>query len=204
MTSVASVTNALIAPPAPAGTMAAFDLILPSIEFSVATSGCGCPVGHSVRNPSEPEGTTATFSEYATAVEGMPQALLEMAKSREVCRGRPGPPKGPVALRVSAMRHGVIGTKRAALEGGICAEALMVSVTDTVCGVLVAPGAVTEIVPACGPGARPAGLTDTVKPVDVKVTLIQGALGVAVHARVPPPVFETPTACAGVNEFCAV
>src|SRR5579864_105321 len=140
--------------------MAAFDLILPSMEFNVATSGCGCPVGHSVRNPSEPEGTTATFSEYATAVDGMPQTLAGMAKSREVCLGSPGPPKGPVTLRVSAMRHGVIGTKRAALEGGICAEALIVSVTDTVCGVFVAPVAATEIAPLCGPKPKPAGLTD--------------------------------------------
>src|SRR5579864_5823122 len=156
MTSVASVTNALIAPLSPAGTMAAFDLILPSMELSVATSGCGWPVGHSVRNPSEPEGTTATFSEYAIALDGIPQALAGMAKSREVCRGRPGPPKAPVTLRVSAMRQGVIGTKRAALEGAICAETLMVSVTDTVCGVFVAPVAATEIVPVCGPAAKPA------------------------------------------------
>jgi hypothetical protein len=98
----------------------------------------------------------------------------------------------------------VTGTKRAALEGGICAEALIVSVTDTVCGVFVAPVAATEIVPVCGPAARPAGFTATVKPVDIEVRLIHGALGVAVQVSVPPPVFETPTACAGVNELCAV
>jgi hypothetical protein len=112
MTSVASVTKTLIAPLSPAGTVAAFDFTLPSMEFNVATSGCVWPVGHSVRNPKGPEGTTATFSEYATAVDGMPQALLGIAKSRAVCLGSPGPPKGPVALRVSATRHGVIGTKR--------------------------------------------------------------------------------------------
>src|ERR1700674_5736741 len=117
------------------------------MECSVATSGWGCPVGHIVKNPKGPEGTTATFIEYATAAEGIPQALAGIAKSRDVCRGRLGPPKGPVALRVSAMRHGVIGTNRAALAGGTCAEALMVSETDTICGLLVAPGAVTEIVP---------------------------------------------------------
>jgi hypothetical protein len=102
------------------------------------------------------------------------------------------------------MRHGVIGTKRAALAGGICAEALMFSVTDTVCGVLVAPGAATEIVPLCGPAAKPAGFTATVKPEDVEATLIHGAPGVAVHDSVPPPVFETPMFCGGVNELCAV
>ncbi len=63
--------------------MAAFDLTRPS-EFNVATSGCGCPVGHSVKNPKGPEGTTATFNEYATTVSGMLQALLEITKSREV------------------------------------------------------------------------------------------------------------------------
>src|ERR1700681_875281 len=129
----------------------------------------------------------------------MPQALLGITKSRAVCRGRPGPPKGPVALRVSAMRHGVIGTNRAALEGGICVEALMVSVTDTVCGLLVAPGAVTEIVPVYGPRARPAGFAVTMKLEDAEVRLIQGATGVAVQESVPPPALETSTACGGVN-----
>src|ERR1700719_2125144 len=99
------------------------------------------------------------------------------------------------------MRQGVTGTKRAALPGGICAEALMVSVTDTVCGLLVAPGAVTEIVPVCGPAARPVGFTDTVNPEAVDATLIHGALAVAVQLSVPPPVLETPMACGGVNEL---
>src|SRR5579859_7439409 len=129
----------------------------------------------------------------------MPQALLGMAKSRAVCRRRPGPPNGPVALRVSATRQGVIGTKRAALAGGICAEAPMISVTVTVCGLLVALGAATEIVPLCGPSPRPAGFTDTVKPEAVDVTSIHGAFGLAVKESVPPLMFETPTACGGVN-----
>jgi len=42
---VESVANTLTAPLAPAGTITAFDLIRPSIEFSVATSGAGCPAG---------------------------------------------------------------------------------------------------------------------------------------------------------------
>jgi hypothetical protein len=33
--------------------------------------------------------------------------------------------------------------------------------------------------------------------------LIHGALGVALKESVPPPVFETPMACGGVNELCA-
>src|ERR1700694_848258 len=102
----------------------------------------------------------------------MPQALAGMAKSRAVCRGRPGPPNGPVALRVSAMRQGVTGTKRVALEGGICAEELTVSVTDSVCGLFVAPGATTDIVPEWGPGVRPAGLADAVRLLGVSVRAI--------------------------------
>src|SRR5579862_2947105 len=126
----------------------------------------------------------------------MPQALAGMAKSRSVCRGRVGPPNGPVGLRVSAMRQGVIGTKRAAVAGGICTEALTVSVTVTVCGLLVAPGDATEIVLICGPTLSPAGFTDTVNSEEVGVTLIHGAFGVAVKDSVPPLLFETPIACA--------
>jgi hypothetical protein len=48
MTLVASVANTLTAPLVPAGTIAAFDLMRPSREFSVETSGCACPVGHTV------------------------------------------------------------------------------------------------------------------------------------------------------------
>src|SRR5438067_3551982 len=118
---VASVTNALIAPFAPAGIMAAFDLVRPS-EFSVAASGCGSPAGHNVRYPRRPEGTTATFSEYAVAVDGMPHTLLETTKSREVCAGRIGPPKGAPGFRVSATRHGVTAMKRVAMRAGVEAE----------------------------------------------------------------------------------
>ena len=58
-----SVAKTLTAPFAPAGTMAALDLILPSSELSVAAKGRDCPVGHIVRKPSAPRGTTATFIE---------------------------------------------------------------------------------------------------------------------------------------------
>ena len=36
-------TYALADPPAPAGTIAAFDTMLPSNEFNVETRGCPCP-----------------------------------------------------------------------------------------------------------------------------------------------------------------
>lgn len=39
------------------------------------------------------------------------QALLGIVNPREVCPPKNGPPKGPFVSRVSAMRHGVAGTK---------------------------------------------------------------------------------------------
>src|SRR5271165_13099 len=111
ITSVGSVTNTLTAPLEPAGTMAALALILPSGEFSVETPGCDCPAGQMVRYPSEPCGTTVTLSEYAVAVEGMPQGLLGIGKLRDEPPGMDGPPKPPDGLRVSTKRQGVTGTK---------------------------------------------------------------------------------------------
>jgi len=42
-----------------------------------------------------PCGSTVTFSEKAAAVEGMPQELLGMAKSRDVLPAMMGPAKTP-------------------------------------------------------------------------------------------------------------
>jgi hypothetical protein len=75
-------------------------------------SGCACPQGKAVKNPSGPCGTTVIFSEYACAEFGIPQALLGIANALAAALPcRKGPPKGPVGLRVSAMRQGVTGTK---------------------------------------------------------------------------------------------
>ena len=99
------------APLVPAGRMAATALVRPS-ELRLEASGCGCPQGKAVRNPSGPCGTTVIFSEYACAVFGIPQTLLGMANALAVAwPRREGPPNGPVGLRVSAMRQGVTGTK---------------------------------------------------------------------------------------------
>src|ERR1700674_2564723 len=114
ITSVVSVAKTLTAPFEPAGTMAALDLTLPSIELSVATSGWDCPEGHRVRYPSVPRGTTATFREYPAAVDAMPQALLGITKSRDAPPAMAGPPKGPLEFLVSAIRQGVTGTKSVA------------------------------------------------------------------------------------------
>jgi hypothetical protein len=100
------------APFVPAGRMAATALVRPSMELRLDASGCGCPQGNAVRNPNGPCGTTVMFSEYACAMFGMLQALLGMAIAlAATLPWRKGPPNGPAGLRVSAMRHGVTGTK---------------------------------------------------------------------------------------------
>src|SRR5260370_28887585 len=110
------VTRTLTAPPVPAGTMAALALMRPSSEFSVEARGCGCPLGHMVRYPRDPWGTTVTFREYAAALAGILQALFGMMKARNVPPPSDGPAKGPLGVfRVSATRHGVMGTKRRGL-----------------------------------------------------------------------------------------
>lgn len=110
MKSVSSVVKAQAPPFVPAGTMAAAALTRPS-EFRVEVGGRFCPHGNSVRNPSLAFGTTVTFTEYAFAVEGMPQALPGTLKALEVPAARNGPPNGPFGFRVSATRHGATGTK---------------------------------------------------------------------------------------------
>jgi hypothetical protein len=53
-----------------------------------------------------------TLTEYAAAFPGMPQVLLGTLKVRTPPAGMIGPPKGPFAPRVSAIRQGFTGTKR--------------------------------------------------------------------------------------------
>src|SRR5580698_4786976 len=108
-TSEALVTCTEISPLVPAGTIAALATSSPVGEFSVETRGRVPPVGHVVRYCKSPWGTAVTFSEYACAVEGMPQLLDCTGKARLVPALNVGPPRGPVALRVSATRHWVSG-----------------------------------------------------------------------------------------------
>ena len=54
-------------------TITAAAFVRPSREFMVEMPGCASPAGHTVRYPSEPCGTTVTFSEYADAEDGMLQ-----------------------------------------------------------------------------------------------------------------------------------
>ena len=101
----------LIALDAPAGTMAALARISPSHAFSVETTGCAVPEGHVVSQPRYPLlGTAVMFSEYATAVDGVPQGLDAMGNDRVLCavsEGGPNAPLMPAPERVSATRHGV-------------------------------------------------------------------------------------------------
>src|SRR5579872_875055 len=157
-TFVAAFAYKLTAPPAPASTMAAFALMRPSREFSVEARGRGCPLGQTVRKPSAPGGTTVTLSEYAAAVDGIPQALLGMMKSRAVSAANAGPLNGPLGvLRVSAMRQGVMGTYRRAVPetaGSIIVLSVVLAVAD--------PPPDTETEFTCGDAAFAAAFTVTV------------------------------------------
>src|SRR5450631_2453448 len=106
--SVASVANTLTSPWVPAGTTTAFATTVPVKSFSDPAKGCACPAGHTVRNRNcGPLGTAAKFNEYACAVAGSPHELARIGNERVPCAANPGPPNGPVELRVSAIRHGV-------------------------------------------------------------------------------------------------
>jgi hypothetical protein len=89
--------------------MAAFAVTVPVTAFNVETVGCACPAGHAVRKPRMPGGIAVKFREYACAVDGIPQLLERTGKVRAVLATRDGPPNGPVAFLVSAIRHGVSG-----------------------------------------------------------------------------------------------
>src|ERR1039458_5594400 len=81
MTFVVLLAKILTAPPPlPAATMAALALIRPSSEFKVAVRGCDCPVGHTVRYPKGPIGTTETFNEKAMAPRGIQQLPCPIGK----------------------------------------------------------------------------------------------------------------------------
>src|SRR5438270_1633869 len=94
-TSVSLEAKRHAAPLVPAGRIAATALARPSMELRLDASGCGCPQGKAVRNPSGPCGTTVIFIAYACAVVGIPQTLLGMANALAAalpCKN--GPPKG--------------------------------------------------------------------------------------------------------------
>jgi len=77
MMSVASLANKSTDPLVPAAMIAALPTMNPCSEFKVAAKGCGWPVGHMVINPSGPGGTTVTLNEYACAIDGMVQVVLD-------------------------------------------------------------------------------------------------------------------------------
>src|SRR6476620_4505186 len=96
-----------------------------------------------------------------------------MAKSREVCATKAGPPKGPFALRVSTIRQGVMGTKSEA----VCAVSVTVKVWPA-----------TVSVPDLGaPDVSGDTLTETVPfpvPLEPALIAIQSALLTAVQMQV--------------------
>jgi hypothetical protein len=117
ITSVEPAANREIEPFDPAGTIAAFATICPCSALRVETVGIDVPVGHTVRYPRTPCGTTVTFTEYALALFGIEQGPSGTGTSRWLLDPlSDGAPKGPVksgvayAARVSIRRHGVIAT----------------------------------------------------------------------------------------------
>ena len=71
--------------PLSVGTIARFEVIVPSTAFNVDASGRVCPSGHNVRYPIGAGGTAVTPSTWAWAVDGIPQALpLTAGKSSDL------------------------------------------------------------------------------------------------------------------------
>src|SRR4051812_32821406 len=99
-----------VTPSAPAGVIAALEAIEPSRELTVDARGRG-PSPQSVRKPSGPEGTTDALSENAFAAAGIMHADCGIGKVRAVPADMIGPPNGPAALRVSAIRQGETAKK---------------------------------------------------------------------------------------------
>ena len=95
-TFVSSLAKTLIAPLAPAGTIAAFATTCPLIELSVETVGKDSPVGQAVKYPSVVCGSTVMFSEYACALEGILQPLDGIGNSRVEPLAKDGGPNAPV------------------------------------------------------------------------------------------------------------
>src|SRR5579863_7552141 len=95
-----------------------------------------------------------------------------MTKSREVCAAKAGPPKGPFALRVSAMRQGVMGTN----SDAVCPFSVTVKVNPAMVNVPdlgaaeVSADAVKETAPLP-------------VPLEPELIVIQSALLIAVHAQ---------------------
>ena len=136
-------------------------------------------MGHTVTYPSFFFGTTATFSEYAPALDGMPQALFGTTKLRDVAAATDGPPKEPAAFRVSATRQGVTGVNCIAFEITGGAFGVTVSVTAMDWGLLPAPAEVMTMVPSFAPVGSPAGLMETVIAAAVSESVIHGVVVVA-------------------------
>ena len=76
--------------------MAAFATTVPVKEFNVDTFGIDWPAGQVLKYPSPVVGTTVKFSESATAVAGIPQALLGMGNVRVLVAAIVGGPNAPV------------------------------------------------------------------------------------------------------------
>src|SRR5271170_2496106 len=106
----------------------------------------------------------------------MPQALLGMSNSRLEPAPNSGPPKGPVALRVSATRHGVTGMNCSGggvveLSGKDAAGVMLPTVAVAVSVPTLVGMATTEACPL-GPLVTLAG--ENLNPVPLNLTTAPG------------------------------
>src|SRR5262249_40429602 len=96
----------------------------------VEATGRGWPVGQTVMKSTKPVGTNVMLNEYACAIEGMVQLVLDwIGNVRDAPPTRAGGPNAPLKpelFRVSATRHGVMPTKTSAF-GGLVALVTIVS-----------------------------------------------------------------------------
>src|SRR5579871_3970612 len=86
----------------PAGTIAIFEVIAPSMAFKLETVGMLIPCGHSVRKLTSPTcGITVALNTYASGLlAGIPQELPTTATGMV-------PSNSPMPLRVSMTRQGL-------------------------------------------------------------------------------------------------
>src|SRR6266545_565124 len=99
--------------------MALFARTIPVRKLIVLAGGSAVPAGKAVRKPSPVGLTMVRLAAMTFAVDGTPHTPAT-GNSRTVPAASAGPPRGPFALRVSAMRHGVnVWKSSPTCEGGV-------------------------------------------------------------------------------------
>jgi hypothetical protein len=163
---------------------ALFARTMPARTFKVLAAGIDSPPGKTVRNPAAVGSTAVTFRATAFAVTGTPQTP-HTGKLRGVPAASTGPPKGPVAARVSAMRHGASVWKLVpGTTGGVAVGVGLGPAVGETVGVAVKRGVDVGVVVRSGGVSVGVGVGVRVAVgVDVGVA-VRVEVGVAVEVRV--------------------